>query len=220
MKFMKQKLLAMVVLAIMTVLSPLSVFASTITPQTVNPGAVAELTIYAVSDSPAGNPASDDGHAWVTITNYKTTSITVGTLPGIAQYKTVSVGTWGNKSEHSGVWYNLESKFNFQAHSTYSGRVSLSMDLDSGQLSTVNNYIASHDYYTGLLNCSSFAQDVWNSVAPSNMQVSNGAPLNTPTALRDSIKSKSGYITNRSISYDYLVYYGNGYASPIRSTQY
>lgn len=54
---------------------------------------VAGLTIYASSDADNGSSIpSTSGHAWITVSNYKSTSISVGKLSGIAQYKLISVG--------------------------------------------------------------------------------------------------------------------------------
>ena len=194
-----------------------SLNASTIVPYAVDPNAVANLTIYASSDSQNSSIPSTSGHAFITIQNYKTTSVTVGKLSGISQYKTVSIGTWGNKAEHEGLWYNLESKFISQG--SYPNRVSLSMDLDATQFNTVNSLIVNSDSWSTLGNCTAFAEKVWNAVATSSKQVSNGT-FNTPTALRDSIKSKAGYLTGSAVPYHYSVYYANGTGTPTRSANF
>lgn len=194
---------------------PTGINSSIVVPLAINPGVSAGLSIYASSDAGGSSIPSASGHAFVTISNYKTTSISVGKLSGISQYKTVSVGTWGNKTEHTGLWYNLEALFTSQG--SYPNRVSLSMDLTDAQLATVNALIVNGDSWSTSNNCSSFAEKIWNSV--SSTQLSNGT-FNTPTALRDSIKSKSGYKTGLAFSYNYLAYYANGTGTPLRSTQY
>ncbi|MFJ7917286.1 MULTISPECIES: hypothetical protein [unclassified Lysinibacillus] len=179
--------------------------------------AVAGLTIYASSDADNGSSIpSTSGHAWITVSNYKSTSISVGKLSGIAQYKLISVGTWGNKSEHTGLWYGLESKFVSQG--AYSNRVSLSMDLTQAQLDTINSKIINGDSWSTLNNCSSFAVDVWNSV--SSVKLSAGSTIKTPTTLGDSIKSKTGYVSGLGFTHTYKVYYANGTGSPSQSTQW
>ncbi|MNC62938.1 hypothetical protein D3C75_1130200 [compost metagenome] len=91
------------------------------------------------------------------------------------------------------------------------------MDLTESQLATVNNIIINNDSWSKLNNCSEFAEKVWNSV--STIKVDNGL-IATPTNLRDSIKSKSGYQTGIFFSYDYLVYYAQGTGTPKRSDNY
>ena len=178
--------------------------------------AVAGLTIYASSDSDNGSSIpSTSGHAWITVSNYKSSSITVGKLSGIAQNKLLSVGTWGNKSEHTGLWYGLESKF--VAQGSYSNRVSLSMDLTQAQLDTINSKIVNGDSWSTLNNCASFAVDVWNSV--SSVKLSAGT-IKTPTNLRDSIRSKTGYVNGLRFAHTYQVYYANGTGTPTKSSQW
>ncbi|MDO3680816.1 hypothetical protein [Paenibacillus ehimensis] len=177
------------------------------------PGSVANLRIFASSDASGSSIPSIDGHAWIVLTNYQSSAATFGRLSGIGQYKSVSVGTWGNKSEHTGLWYNLEAKY-VSSYNAYPGRVSLSMDLDAGQLATVNSLIINNDAWSTFNNCSDFASKVWNAV--SSTKLSNGS-FHTPTALRDSIKAQSWYVSASPFSYDYVVYYAQGTGTPVRS---
>lgn len=82
----------------------------------------------------------------------------------------------------------------------YDGRVSLTMNITSSNLTTINNFIKDNDSWSVTNNCSSFASKLWNKVASSSNQVKAGSP-NTPNALTDSIKSKSGYKKNKAVSY-------------------
>lgn len=128
--------------------------------------------------------------------------------------KTVTVGTWGNKNEHTGLWYNLEGYFQ-NSTNAYANAVSLRVDLSSNLLSTVSQNIKNNDSWTVLSNCSTFATKVWNSVCSTT--VSAGVP-NTPTATMQSIKSYSNlYSTGVGIPYFGTVYYGN---PPVASSVY
>ena len=51
-----------------------------------------------------------NGHAFITIENLNSNTIKAGKMD-VNAYETVSLGTWGNKSQHKGLWYNLESYF-------------------------------------------------------------------------------------------------------------
>ncbi len=195
---------------------------SLITPQAY--AGIATLTIFA--DSSASTIGSsglnyDLGtHAFITVKNISTTNVTVGKLGSIAPGKTVSIGTWGNKTEHKGLWYNLESYFIYK-NSAYKNRVSYSMALDSTSLSTLNTYIKNNDYWSNTTNCSSFASGAWNSVAITSDKIGAGLP-NTPKNLANNIKSKwpTQYQTGYTVPYNYVVYYAQGSGTPIKSVTY
>jgi len=150
------------------------------------------------------------------VENISNSNIQVVNLTGITPYTYVSLGTWGNKSEHTGLWYDLEEYFKYH-YGSYSGAVSISMNLTSSQLNTINSFAINHDTWTLTYNCSSFARDIWNSV--SSIQLSTGI-INTPYNLANSIKSVSGYRTGLAFPYNYVVYYANGTGAPRKSTIY
>lgn len=185
---------------------------------------IATLTIYA---DPTSSTIGSSGlsydlgtHAFITVKNISASNITVGKLGLIAPGKTVSIGTWGNKSEHSGLWYNLEAYYIYK-NAAYSKRVSYSMALTDTTLSTLNTYIKNNDYWSRTTNCSSFASGAWNSAAVSTDKISAGIP-NTPKNLANNIKSKwpTQYRTGLSVPYNYVVYYAQGSGTPIKSTIY
>jgi hypothetical protein len=156
---------------------------------------VAYVTIFADPTSSGGGSSSgSDGsfdfgtHAFITIKNMSSSNINVGKFSGIAPGKTMSLGTWGNKSEHNGLWYDLESYFVYY-NSAYSGRVSVTVAIDQNALNILNSYVINNDYWSTFTNCSSFAVGAWNSFMPSNYNLSAGYP-NTPKKLTDNIKSK------------------------------
>ncbi|WP_339321728.1 hypothetical protein [Paenibacillus sp. FSL W8-0194] len=180
---------------------------------------VAILTMFSVptggTNSSGGSTGPNWGtHSFITVKNISSSNISVGGLSGIAPNRTISVGTWGNKSEHTGIWYNLEAKF--IASGGYSGRVSHSMYLTQNQLDSVNSYIRNHDSWGYLNNCSSFAVGLWNSISSDTYTA--GSP-NTPQNLYYSIKD-GAYDTNAAVPYDYLVYYANEPNAPVRSSEW
>lgn len=183
---------------------------------------IATLTIFAdpTSSTIGSSWTSYDlgTHAFITVRNISTSNITVGKLSGIAPGKTVSIGSWGNKAEHKGLWYNLEAYFVYK-NKAYAGRVSYAMALDSTKLATLNTYIKNKDSWSNTNNCSTFASGVWNSVASSAEKISAGLP-NTPKNLANNIKSKwpTQYGTDWAVPYNYVVYYAQGTGAPIKST--
>lgn len=185
---------------------------------------VAIITIFADgvtqgTGSSGGGSSTFGTHAFITVRNMADTAITVGRLSGIRPGKTVSVGTWGNKSEHKGLWYNLEGYF-VSKYGAYSSRVSAAYLISSAQMSTLTTFIRSNDSWSVSSNCSSFAVGAWNKVVDSYARLSAGVP-NTPKNLASSIKSKfSSYSTRAKVPYDYAVYYAVGSGAPQKSKTY
>lgn len=163
---------------------------------------VAKMKICAVATG-SSSGGGTVGHAFLIITNTSNSNITIGGLSGIAPNKSVTVGTWGNISEHKGVWYNYEG-LTATNNDAYNNNVAMQVSLTSSQLSVVNTNIKNRDSYSTLNNnCTHFAAGVWNSVCSD--RVSSGSPNVTV----DSIKSYSTkYFTNAAIPFHYLVYYG------------
>ncbi len=185
---------------------------------------IATLTIFA---DPTSSTIGSSGlsydlgtHAFITVKNISTSNITIGKLGSIAPGKTVSIGTWGNKTEHKGLWYNLEAYYVYK-NNAYSKRVSYSIALDETTLATLNTYIKNNDYWSNTSNCSSFAASAWNSVASSGDKISAGVPK-TPKNLANNIKSKwpEQYRTGLSVPYNYVVYYAQGNGTPLKSTTF
>lgn len=171
------------------------VFSCSVTAFAAEPRAttVGTLTIFASNDG-GSSSWNTSGHAFISFKNTSSSSITVGGLSVGAGHE-ITIGTWGNKSGHVGIWYNLESYF-VNNQDSYSNRVSLSMSVTQANVDTINTLISKNDSWSALNNCSSFAVKIWNAV--SSKTLSAGTP-NTPTSLMSSIKAKSGYETGRAI---------------------
>lgn len=155
--------------------------------------AVGTLTIFASNDG--GNSSwNTSGHAFLAFENTSSSSITIGGLT-VAAGEEITFGTWGNKSAHTGIWYNLESYF-IHNQNAYTNRVSRSVVVTPNDIDDINTIIANNDTWSVLNNCASFAVKVWNAVAATTLTA--GSP-NTPTSLMASIKSKAGYRTGRAV---------------------
>lgn len=162
-------------------------------------------------------------HSFVTVKNISTSNITIGGLSGIAPNKTVSLGTWGNKSEHKGLWYNLESKF-VNNNSAYGGRVSIGWAITATDLNSLNSFVYNWDKWSLLNPCSSFAVNAWDSVLGQYPSYKINAITcgGTPIKLANGIKNHPmlSYTKGASVPYDYVAYYAQGTGAPKRSTQY
>ncbi|MBQ6706874.1 MAG: hypothetical protein IJN07_05155 [Clostridia bacterium] len=154
---------------------------------------IGTLSIFAANDGSTSS-WSISGHAFLTFKNTSCSPITVGGLTVWVDNE-ITIGTWGNKEPHDGIWYNLES-YIINTYGSYENRVSLSIDITQNDVDLINAVIANNDTWSETNNCSSFATKVWNEV--SSIALSAGTP-NTPTSLMLSIKSKAGYETARSV---------------------
>jgi hypothetical protein len=215
-----------VFISILAVVSGVAV-ATNATAATNSP--VAELTVYSDGSAIGTDGASGfvEGHSFIGVKNVSKSNITVGKLAKVGPLQTATLGTWGNREEHVGLWYNLEA---YLIHSNPSvwATTSISRMITAGELRTLNSYIISHDSHGGdglgaaLNNCSTFAAGAWNSVAPFTFRVSAGIP-NTPTGLAASIDSLPGaeYGKSVNIPWDLLgVWYAQGKKSLVQSTVY
>lgn len=154
---------------------------------------VGTLSIFAANDG--GSSAwNTSGHAFIAFKNTSSSAVRVGGL-NVNPGHEITFGSWGNKDAHKGIWYDLES-YLANNEGDFGGRVSLSMSVTQSNINTINSLISKNDTWSLFNNCSSFAVKIWNSVASTTL--SAGTP-NTPTSLMASIKSKSGYQTNRAI---------------------
>ena len=168
-------------------------------------GVSGSLRIFSCSDGISS--WSIAGHAWITITNTGSESFDVAgvtIVPGLGW----SFGTWGNQSEHNGLWYDLESWY-YTKQQGFSGRVSLHSAFSSiSQIDPIINYIASHDKWSANYNCAGFAVGVWNSVFTSAGSISAGL-IPTPTSLANAIKARNG-TTDATMTTATKAYYADG----------
>lgn len=161
------------------------------------------LWIFAANDG-GSSSWNSSGHAFLLFRNISSSKIKIGGL-NVNIGDDITFGTWGNKSQHTGIWYNLESYF-VNEQNAYTNRVSLSVNVTSSDIEKINTYISENDKWSVFSNCSSFAVGVWNMI--SSTKLSAGSP-NTPTSLRGSIMKQSNYELGRRIAYTIPVGYVN-----------
>lgn len=171
---------------------------------------VADMRVYSVA-SGGSSSLNISGHSFLSIKNISPKKIYIGDLL-VNSGHSVTIGTWGNKNEHEGLWYNLEGYLAYMEN-VYSSNISMHVYLTQTLLNNVNTNIKQNDNWSLTNNCSSFAARIWNSVCSN--KISAGTP-NTPANLAKSIKShKTKYGTNKPVPYDFGVYYG--YPSKVSS---
>lgn len=138
------------------------------------------LSIFSV-DKNTNSSSNYVGHSFISIENIlPNSSFLIGKL-ALNSNDGITIGTWGNKSEHKGMWYNLEGYFN-KKNNSYADRVSLSTYITIADLKIINEIIEKYnDKWSYFINCSSFAVDIFNSV--SDILLSAGF-INTPSNLK------------------------------------
>ena len=181
---MRLRLLAVLfVLALLVVLVvPATAFAAT-----------AQMTVYATSTG-SSSALNTSGHAWISIKNTSSADLSVlgfSLKPGSELY----LGTYGNLSNGNGLYWSHEPYAATHQGETYTGRVSLTQDISSSQLTTVTNWVKAHNLWTLIGNCSWFAASAWDTVAVN--KVSAGRFIPTPSQLKASISSLSGWVLNK-----------------------
>lgn len=202
----KLKKLVAAMLCLVTVLcTTATAFAAEAHPESVTASdpVVAEVTIF----SSTGNDDSFinlNGHAFISVKNISSSTITVGKMnvgPGLE----ITLGTRGNAEQHTGMWYNVES-YKINKLGSYPGRASLTTKITQSDLNLLNVAIVYTNGWSIGAPCSSAAVKLWNTV--SDIKLSDGTP-STPTSLRNSIMSKTGYQLNRPVQYTTPIGYVN-----------
>ncbi len=145
------------------------------------------------------------GHSFLSISNASKDDVVIGNYT-LKPDETVCIGTW-SILEHFGVWYNVESNY-IRLYEKYLGRVSITKYLDSYDIETICNFIAMHDYWSPIYNCSYFAINLWNSVAKETERLDTYL-IYSPSKLSSQLKEFKNYQINKSIKTNYKFGYFN-----------
>ena len=173
-------------------------------------GSVAVLRIYTMSDDKGDATINASGHAFVSVTNVSDSDIAVGGLL-IAPGKSLIIGTRGNRNEHSGIWYELESYYMYYIPDYYYHLYAMQTSLDADQLAVLNRGLSRADHWSAYYNCSAFSEAVWNSVCTDTLSAGRPfSPANLQADMLAKYPDKTAY--EPPIPYDYAVYYGKDLA--------
>lgn len=168
-------------------------------------GAVAVLRLFSRAED-RSTAVNISGHAFVTVTNVSQQDINVGGLL-IAPGTSVTIGTRGNRSEHAGIWYELESYYMYYIPDYYYHLYAMQTSLDSDQLAVLNRGLSRADHWSAYYNCSAFSEAVWNSVCADTLSAGRPfSPANLQADMLAKYPDKTAY--EPPIPYDYAVYYG------------
>lgn len=78
--------------------------------------------------------------------------------------------SWWAIDKHMGIWFNLESNYILR-YNRYETRYSVSTNLDSDDIDSLNTFLQQNDRYSPLDNCSKMTLKCWNSVAEENKKI-------------------------------------------------
>lgn len=139
-------------------------------------------------------PGSNLGHSYIAVENISSEPIMVGHMQ-VAAGEMITIGTFGNRDAHIGIWYNIEAYNQSQITNT---QYALGTVLTKSDLATMNRVIndTDNDGWTSSFNSAQFAIAVWNSIATDAYKISGAG---TPAVLVNRIKAKQTYLTNPTI---------------------
>lgn len=154
----------------------------------------AEVTLFSFGTG-TGISSSISGHSFIQIKNLYMDNVHIAGI--LTDYnESVTLGTWGNRDEHHGLRYNLESQLYYDDYLAFNGRYSISEYISSEELEDLSSFARSRDTWDVFNNCSSFAADCWNLF--SDKKVDAGI-VPTPLNLKNSI-SEYDYTVNAPIN--------------------
>ena len=105
-------------------------------------------------------------------------------------------------------WINIESNY-IRNSNKYDGRYSITKGITSEDITTLNEFMSSHDRWGILKNCSYFALSFWNEVA-SDSEYIPPKPIYTPKYIEEEIRKFDEHEYNRPIITDNTCYYFDG----------
>ena len=111
---------------------------------------VATMDVVSFSGGGSFSSTGYKGHSFLIFKNTSNSNITIGHMP-VAPGESITIGTFGNRSAHSGIWYNIEGY-----HGVSSTSYGLRTGLTTGQLLLVNQEINGHDSWSLSKKCSGY----------------------------------------------------------------
>lgn len=180
-----KRLMALAMVFLLFISMSATAYASEIQPRI---DFVATMKVVSYTGGGLGSGVGYNGHSFLIFTNTCSSNITVGHFP-VSPGESITIGTFGNRANHVGIWYNIEGCFG-----TPTTAYALVTGLTISELQQVNSTINSSDSWSELSNnCSAFAVRVWNSGPSVDISGWN------PTDVVLSIISQDHYVSDVSI---------------------
>ncbi len=107
------------------------------------------------------------GHSFISIENLSENNINVGDYI-LKKDEEITLSVWP-VSNHSGVWYNIESGM-IAATDKYSDRISVSFLIDYNTLEEINFLLKEAPTWNVFYNCSDFTLDIYNIITKSSYE--------------------------------------------------
>ena len=151
------------------------------------------------------------GHGWIRIYNNTCQSIEIGAYT-LDTWETMTIGRWKSQindddGDFEGLWYNREF-YERKVNLKYQENIYFNVEVSKSKISDINTYI--NNTYNGYSlhgnNCVDFAVGFWNTIAPSQYNISliGIAGFNTPSELADYIEDNFNYLTNSNLNGYYI----------------
>lgn len=156
---------------------------------------VATVTVWACNLKTGSSAPNFTGHSWIEVKNTSKKEITVGRYK-LKAGDSMTVGTWGNKSNGKGIYYNMEAYYH-KTIAPYNPRYSYSKTITAKQVKTLSDKINLNNTWTYDRNCTSFSKQVWNSIASSKEKLTGS---NYPSSVSIAITNIKGYKKNTSMT--------------------
>ncbi len=169
----------------------------------INPNTkVAEITIFAYHAIPSKSNVIGalTGHCFIQVENITDSYLTVGCI-GLYGYNSVTISCWPSMDSfnHDGIWFNRETynQNGWQVLPNYS----ISTQITQTKLAYLTSYLndSSNNYYDLTHTCANAAVEMWNTVAPSSLELNPLIP-DSPLAVMLSIGLLSGSVYNASFT--------------------
>lgn len=144
---------------------------------------VAKVWIVAVG------PGGTGGHAFLIVRNIGRTKRHFHGFT-LRSGRALTIGTWGNKEDGKGIYFNLEGYF-FHHDGAYQDNVALAKNLCLGDFQWLRDVMPNYNEWSYSSNCSTFVMRMWNQIAPRRkVDADDGSfgGLDSPTRLANSIR--------------------------------
>ncbi len=145
------------------------------------------------------------GHSWIYIYNTSKTAFFINDTY-VPPNEGITFGTSSSPSlPKKGIWINVEGYNNYlknEYKNKYSQNISITADFYEEDLEYLENYLAQHNKWNIIYNCSAFATQIWNNVnAGEDLKIRAFTPL----TMYSEIKKTQEYELNKE--YTVFEYY-------------